>query len=69
MTLSTLKTMNVPMTELREALKVPDLSGVPGLPGVPPGALKATKRVAKKAVGVAAKGRGQGGRRHRGCGG
>jgi hypothetical protein len=59
MTLSTLKTMNVPMTELREALKVPDLSGVPGLPGVPPGALKATKRVAKKAVGVAAKGVGK----------
>lgn len=56
MTLSTLKTMNVPMAELKEALKVPDLSGVPGLPGVPPAALKATKRVAKKAVGAAAKG-------------
>jgi hypothetical protein len=59
MTLSTLKTMNVPMGDLKEALKVPDLSGVPGLPGVPPAALKATKRVAKKAVGAAAKGVGK----------
>lgn len=59
MTLSTLKTMNVPMGDLKEALKVPDLSGVPGLPGVPPAALKATKKVARKAVGAAAKGVGK----------
>lgn len=56
MTLSTLKTMNVPLAELKEALKVPDLSGVPGVPGVPPGAVKAGKKVAKKAAGAALKG-------------
>jgi hypothetical protein len=53
MTLSTLKTMNVPLGELREALKVPEFQ----LPGVPPGvapvasqAVKATKKVAKTAI-------------------
>ena len=59
MTLSTLKTMNVPMAELKEALKVPDLSGVPGMPGVPPGAVSAVsagKKVTKKVAGAALKG-------------
>lgn len=55
MTLSTLKTMNVPLGELKEALKVPEFQ----LPGVPPGivpmatqtvkAVKATRKVAKSA--------------------
>ncbi|RVT84769.1 PhaM family polyhydroxyalkanoate granule multifunctional regulatory protein [Inhella crocodyli] len=59
MTLSTLKSMNVPMSELKEALKVPDLSGVPGMPGVPPGAasaVQAGKKVTKKVAGAALKG-------------
>jgi hypothetical protein len=56
MTLSTLKTMNVPMAELKEALKVPDFSGVPGIPGVPPGAVSAGKKVTKKVAGAALKG-------------
>ncbi len=59
MTLSTLKTMNVPLGELKEALKVPEFQ----LPGVPPGvapvasqAVKATKKVAKTAVRTATAG-------------
>lgn len=59
MTLSTLKTMNVPLGELKEALKVPEFP----LPSVPPGvapvatqAVKATKKVAKTAVKTAAAG-------------
>ena len=59
MTLSTLKTMNVPLGELKEALKVPEFQ----LPGVPPGvapvatqAVKATKKVAKTAIKGAAAG-------------
>ena len=52
MTLSTLKSMNVPLTELSETLKVPtpDLSA---LPGVPPAA-KPRKAVAPKAKPAAA---------------
>ncbi|MBH9576692.1 PhaM family polyhydroxyalkanoate granule multifunctional regulatory protein [Inhella proteolytica] len=55
MTLSTLKTMNVPLHELKEVLKVPtpDISAFPGtLPGMEP-ALQAAnvgKKVAKAAV-------------------
>lgn len=59
MTLSTLKTMNVPLGELKEALKVPEFQ----LPGVPPGvapvatqAVKATRKVAKTAIKGAAAG-------------
>jgi hypothetical protein len=54
MTLSTLKTMNVPLGELKDALKASDFSGIPGIPGVPPGALQAGKKVAKKMAGAAA---------------
>ncbi len=55
MTLSTLKTMNVPMHELREALKVPqpDMPNMPGFPGVagmPSQAVKVGKRVSKAAL-------------------
>ncbi len=49
MTLSTLKTMNVPLGELKEALKVPDLA-VPVVAPVAAGAVKATKKVAKTAI-------------------
>jgi hypothetical protein len=52
MTLSTLKTMNVPLTDLREALKVPDFSGMPTMPQ---GAVSAGKKMARKAVGRASK--------------
>lgn len=57
MTLSTLKTMNVPLHELKEALKVPgpDIAAFPGvLPGMEPAA-KVAKKVAKSAVKGAAK--------------
>ncbi|MEJ5999761.1 PhaM family polyhydroxyalkanoate granule multifunctional regulatory protein [Paucibacter soli] len=49
MTLSTLKSMNVPINELSAALKVPtpDLSN---WPGVPPGVAKAAKKAAAKAA-------------------
>ena len=58
MTLSTLKTMNVPLHDLRDALKVPDMQipgmpGVPGLQGMQPvaeQAVKVTKKVAKTAL-------------------
>jgi len=56
MTLSTLKTMNVPLHELKEVLKVqtPDISAFPGaLPGMEPAAA-AAKKVAKSAAKVAA---------------
>ncbi|MDT9000117.1 hypothetical protein RQP53_12645 [Paucibacter sp. APW11] len=45
MTLSTLKSMNVPLAELSETLKVPtpDFSAMPGLPGVPGMAAPAPK--------------------------
>ena len=60
MTLSTLKTMNVPLHELREALKVPtpDIPAFPGMPGLEPAAkaAKAGKKVAKAAVKGAVKG-------------
>jgi hypothetical protein len=60
MTLSTLKTMNVPLHELREALKVPtpDISAFPGVPGLEPAAkaAKAGKKVARAAVKGAVKG-------------
>jgi hypothetical protein len=54
MTLSTLKSMNVPINELSAALKVPtpDLSN---WPGVPPGVAKAKKAAAKAAPKVEAK--------------
>lgn len=55
MTLSTLKTMNVPLNDLREALKVPDFSNMPGMPSSPSSALKAGKKMASKAVGSATK--------------
>jgi len=55
MTLSTLKTMNVPLHELKEVLKVPtpDVSAFPGsLPGMEPALQAATmgKKVARAAV-------------------
>ncbi|MBB5202899.1 hypothetical protein HNQ51_000192 [Inhella inkyongensis] len=60
MTLSTLKTMNVPLHELREALKVPtpDIPAFPGVPGLEPAtqAAKVGKKVAKAAVKGAVKG-------------
>ncbi len=55
MTLSTLKTMNVPLTDLREALKVPDFSAMPGMSTLPQGAVSAGKKMARKAVGTASK--------------
>ncbi|MBH9551658.1 PhaM family polyhydroxyalkanoate granule multifunctional regulatory protein [Inhella gelatinilytica] len=59
MTLSTLKTMNVPLQELKEVLKVPTpmvdgLPGMPGLPGVPPGLKPAKPRRAAKPAAAAA---------------
>jgi hypothetical protein len=55
MTLSTLKTMNVPLNDLRDALKVPDFSNMPGMPTSPSSALTAGKKMARKAVGSATK--------------
>lgn len=56
MTLSTLKTMNVPLHELKEVLKVPtpDMSAFPGAPLMEPAATVG-KKVAKAAVKGAAK--------------
>ncbi len=60
MTLSTLKTMNVPLHELKEVLKVPtpDISAFPGVPGMEPALQAATvgKKVARAAVKGAVKG-------------
>ncbi len=49
MTLSTLKTMNVPMNELRDALKVP-VAEFPGFPGMPGQAMEVGKKVTKVAM-------------------
>ncbi|MDM4768236.1 PhaM family polyhydroxyalkanoate granule multifunctional regulatory protein [Pelomonas sp. SE-A7] len=53
MTLSTLKTMNVPLTELRDSLKMPEpqmptFPGVPGMPKPKPARKTAAKPAAKE---------------------
>lgn len=50
MTLSTLQTMNVPLTELRESLKMPmpEMPSFPGLPATPKAAARARKVVEAK---------------------
>jgi hypothetical protein len=52
MTLSTLKTMNVPLAELRESLKLPE---TPAWPGIPPEILAAAAPVAQAAAKTAVK--------------
>ncbi len=59
MTLSTLQTMNVPLTQLRDSLKLPTGAETPAWPGVPPeiaAAAVAAMPVAKTAAKSAAKG-------------
>jgi len=50
MTLSTLQTMNVPLTELRESLKMPmpEMPAFPGLPAAPKVAARVKKQAAAK---------------------
>ncbi|MFG6442012.1 PhaM family polyhydroxyalkanoate granule multifunctional regulatory protein [Roseateles sp. LKC17W] len=58
MTLSTLQTMNVPLAQLRDSLKLPTGAETPAWPGVPPeiAAAAAAMPVAKTAAKSAAKG-------------
>ena len=55
MTLSTLQTMNVPLAQLRDSLKLPTGSDAPAWPGIPPEILAAAAPVAEAAAKTAVK--------------
>ena len=55
MTLSTLKSMNVPLTDLRDSLKLPTVGDGTSWPGIPPEILAAAAPVAQAAASTAVK--------------
>jgi len=55
MTLSTLQTMNVPLAQLRDSLKLPTGSDAPAWPGIPPEIVAAAAPVAEAAAKTAVK--------------
>ncbi len=55
MTLSTLKSMNVPLADLRDSLKLPTGADAPAWPAIPPEILAAAAPVAQAAAKTAAK--------------